>query len=105
MCDVPLPTEATQAGPMEAVSTVSFVIDKHALQAHSQNTALCQHGPKKRPRDAAYFAAANRAARARKKERGVALEAKVAELEAQNVAHVAPLVQVQAQMQVQVQVI
>ena len=67
---------------MEAVSTVSVVIDKHALplQARSQNAV--QHGAKKRPRDAAYFAAANRAARARKKARGAALEAKVAELEA-----------------------
>ena len=68
---------------MEAVSTVSVVIDKHALQARSQNAVLCQHGAKKRPRDAAYFAAANRAARACKKARGAALEAKVAELEAQ----------------------
>ena len=74
MCDVPLPIEATEAGPMEAVSTVSVVIDKHALplQARSQNAV--QHGAKKRPRDAAYFAAANRAARARKKARGAALE-------------------------------
>ena len=70
MCDVPLPIEATEAGPMEAVSTV---IDKHALQARSQN-AVRQHGAKKRPRDAAYFAAANRAARARKKARAAALE-------------------------------
>ena len=53
MCDVPLPIEATGAGPVEAVSTVSVVIDKHALplQARSQNAV--QHGAKERPRDAA----------------------------------------------------
>ena len=65
---------------MEARSVL--VIDNHALQARSQNAA-CSNGAKKRPRDAAYMAAANKAARARKKARAAALGAELAHAQEQ----------------------
>ena len=76
------------------MEAMSVVIDNHALQARSQNAAACQHGAKKRPRDAAYMAAANKAARARKKARAAALEAELQHAQEQ-------LAQMQAQMQAQ----
>ena len=84
---------------MEAMSVVIDNHFDHAPQARSQNAAACQHGAKKRPRDAAYMAAANKAARARKKARGAALEAELAHAQAQAQAQAEQLVRMRAQVQ------